>query len=200
MSRPKNKEEAIVSAAITVFMEKGFSNASIKDIAISAGVGKGTVYEYFKNKDDLFIQSANYGANQRFLQVRNIIVSNKGFIDKLNDLIYDAQEAAEDSIDWFEFFVINGYAGLSAEAKVGFQSLLHSLMSKMVEIYSELLAQGIAEGIIKEQDLRFTSSVIFELIAGYSRQFYHKDWSNEQRQEERSKLVNFIMNGIGVEL
>jgi len=197
MSRPKNKEEAIVSAAITVFMEKGFSNASIKDIANSAGVGKGTVYEYFKNKDDLFIQAANYGANQRYLQVRDIIASKKMFIDKLKDLIYDAQEAAEASIDWFEFFIINGYAGLSVEAKVEFQSLLHTLTSKIVGIYSDLLAQGVSEGIIREQDLRFTSSAILELIAGYSRQFYHKDWSNEQKQEESSKLVNFIMNGIG---
>ncbi|HAU32409.1 MAG: Transcriptional regulator [Desulfotomaculum sp. 46_296] len=68
MSRPKNKEEVILSAALTVFIEKGFSNSSIKDIANTAGVGKGTIYEYFKNKNELFIKTIGFEINQRCQQ------------------------------------------------------------------------------------------------------------------------------------
>ncbi|TCT37851.1 TetR/AcrR family transcriptional regulator [Martelella mediterranea] len=55
--RPKGSEEkrsAILDAAVTVFSRKGFANARIEDIARQAGIGKGTVYLYFPDKESLF--------------------------------------------------------------------------------------------------------------------------------------------------
>ena len=48
-----DKREAILRAATSVFAEKGFFNAKVADIARAAGVADGTVYLYFKNKDDV---------------------------------------------------------------------------------------------------------------------------------------------------
>jgi len=48
-----DKREAILRAAASVFAEKGFFNAKVADIAKAAGVADGTVYLYFKNKDDV---------------------------------------------------------------------------------------------------------------------------------------------------
>jgi TetR/AcrR family transcriptional regulator, fatty acid metabolism regulator protein len=48
-----DKREAILKAATTVFAEKGFFNSKVADIAKAAGVADGTVYRYFKNKDDV---------------------------------------------------------------------------------------------------------------------------------------------------
>lgn len=52
----KNKANAIIDAAVQVFAEKGFTKAKISEIAERAGVGSGTVYEYFKSKDDLLLK------------------------------------------------------------------------------------------------------------------------------------------------
>ncbi|RKX69166.1 hypothetical protein DRP53_09040 [candidate division WOR-3 bacterium] len=49
------KQEIILNAAEKVFMEMGYSRATMERIARKAGVAKGTVYLYFKNKEDLFI-------------------------------------------------------------------------------------------------------------------------------------------------
>ena len=49
-----NKKEQIIEAAARVFARSGYSNAVVADIAIQANIGKGTVYEYFKSKEDLF--------------------------------------------------------------------------------------------------------------------------------------------------
>ena len=49
----KNKYNNILTAAENVFSEKGFGKATISEIAKAAGVGEGTVYEYFHNKEDL---------------------------------------------------------------------------------------------------------------------------------------------------
>ena len=48
-----DKREAILGAATRVFAEKGFFNSKVADIAKAAGVADGTVYLYFKNKDDV---------------------------------------------------------------------------------------------------------------------------------------------------
>ncbi len=50
----KEKAAQIGSAAITVFRRLGYHNARMADIADAAGVGKGTLYEYFRNKDEIF--------------------------------------------------------------------------------------------------------------------------------------------------
>jgi TetR/AcrR family fatty acid metabolism transcriptional regulator len=52
---PGPKRDAILRAAIDVFAERGYFNAQVADIARAAGVAAGTVYLYFKSKDDLLI-------------------------------------------------------------------------------------------------------------------------------------------------
>jgi AcrR family transcriptional regulator len=53
-SEPLQKREAILDQAIAAFAEDGFRNADVQAIADAAGVGKGTVYRYFGNKESLF--------------------------------------------------------------------------------------------------------------------------------------------------
>jgi AcrR family transcriptional regulator len=48
------KQKQIIEAAARVFARNGYANAVIADIATEANIGKGTVYEYFESKEDLF--------------------------------------------------------------------------------------------------------------------------------------------------
>lgn len=50
-----DKRDRILNAAITVFAEKGFHQARVSDVADQAGVADGTIYLYFKSKDDLLL-------------------------------------------------------------------------------------------------------------------------------------------------
>ena len=50
-----NKRALITDAAVDVFAERGFHQARISDIARRAGVADGTIYLYFKNKEDLLL-------------------------------------------------------------------------------------------------------------------------------------------------
>ena len=52
---PGLKRDAILRAAIDVFAERGYFNAQVADVARAAGVAAGTVYLYFKSKDDLLV-------------------------------------------------------------------------------------------------------------------------------------------------
>jgi len=52
--RKKERENQIIEAAAQVFAKKGFSGTVMAEIATCAGIGKGTIYEYFKSKEELF--------------------------------------------------------------------------------------------------------------------------------------------------
>lgn len=58
---PPSKRELILKAALDVFSEKGFHEAKIEEIAQEAGIGKGTVYEYFRSKEQLFQEMLKEG-------------------------------------------------------------------------------------------------------------------------------------------
>ncbi len=53
--RRGTKHDSILTAAVKVFARKGFHHSRISEIAGEAGVASGTIYLYFKNKDDILI-------------------------------------------------------------------------------------------------------------------------------------------------
>lgn len=59
--RKLSKKEAILKAAIDVFSRKGYHNARMEEIAMAAGAGKGTIYEYFESKLQLFQEMMEIG-------------------------------------------------------------------------------------------------------------------------------------------
>jgi TetR/AcrR family fatty acid metabolism transcriptional regulator len=54
MPKKKVKRQLIIDAAIEVFSRNGFQNSTISQISQKANVAEGTIYQYFKNKEDLF--------------------------------------------------------------------------------------------------------------------------------------------------
>lgn len=63
------KYQRIIDAAIKVFSKKGFYNAKVADVAREADVADGTIYLYFKNKDDLLISIFEHSMDYFFQQV-----------------------------------------------------------------------------------------------------------------------------------
>ncbi|MEH7367101.1 TetR/AcrR family transcriptional regulator, partial [Priestia megaterium] len=55
MRRNKPKYKQIIDAAVVVIAENGYHNAQVSKIAKQAGVADGTIYLYFKNKEDVLI-------------------------------------------------------------------------------------------------------------------------------------------------
>ncbi len=60
----KNKKEKILSALEKIMPEKRFHEITLDEVAQTAKVGKGTIYRYFKDKDDLFFQLAIRGFDE----------------------------------------------------------------------------------------------------------------------------------------
>lgn len=54
--RNNSKRDMILDAAYALFIKKGYWDTKIIDIAEAAGIGKGTVYEYFESKDEIIFE------------------------------------------------------------------------------------------------------------------------------------------------
>jgi len=70
-----SKRDAILDAATQVFAEKGFFGAQVADVARRAGVAAGTVYLYFKGKDDLLISLFNRTMREAIDEGRQLLTT-----------------------------------------------------------------------------------------------------------------------------
>lgn len=70
-----------------MFAEQGFHQSTISQIARQAGVADGTIYLYFKNKDDILVQFFNFKTRQVFDRFRDAVKQADGAVDKLRALV-----------------------------------------------------------------------------------------------------------------
>jgi len=84
--RTADKRLRIIQAATAVFSRKGFHKARVEEIAEEAEIGKGTVYEYFASKKELFLEMIFY-AHQKYREFLEQELSKaKTFYDGLQRL------------------------------------------------------------------------------------------------------------------
>lgn len=79
----KAKQRDAVRAAAAVFAEKGFHGASTGDIAERLGLKQGSLYYYFRSKEDALEQVCLYGIEKYVLRMEEIAASNEPFEAKL---------------------------------------------------------------------------------------------------------------------
>lgn len=61
---PEDKKERILTSALRLFTEKGFEGTPIPDLAKDAGIGAGTIYRYYKNKEELVNELYRFWKNK----------------------------------------------------------------------------------------------------------------------------------------
>ena len=85
--KANGKYEAILRAAIKVFAGSGFFNSKVADVAREAGVADGTVYLYFKNKDDILVSIFNHYMDKALAAGRARIEEIEDPIEKLRRIV-----------------------------------------------------------------------------------------------------------------
>ena len=93
---PEYKEQArirIIKQALKMFSELGYYRTRMMDIASSLGVSKGAIYQYFKSKEQLFIEVIKYHLEKRAKVVRRFLdsgslkaISTSEFFDEMLEL------------------------------------------------------------------------------------------------------------------
>jgi TetR/AcrR family fatty acid metabolism transcriptional regulator len=82
-----DKYQKIIQAATRVFARKGFYNSKVADIAKEAEVADGTIYLYFKNKDDLLISIFEECMDAFAAAAQEMLEKTKDPVEKLKQLV-----------------------------------------------------------------------------------------------------------------
>ncbi len=80
------KRDLLLRAATTVFARRGFFNAQVADVAREAGVAAGTVYLYFRSKDDLLVSIFERNMKDARAEARTALGGIDGAVDRLRAL------------------------------------------------------------------------------------------------------------------
>jgi len=196
-TRDKNSDKyiRILEAAVKVFAEQGVHQSTVSQIAREAGVADGTIYLYFKNKDDILVQFFEDKARQVFERFREEVDRGDNAIEKLRNLI-------RRHLDEFQ---------RDRNLAIVFQSETHRMnptsreqlkyISKMYQdIVSEIVEQGQMEGCIRK-DLylslvkRFILGAVNETIGHWLHSGGKYDLTTMA-----DPLMDLFIRGIGTQL
>lgn len=157
------KNQEIIEASIKVFSEKGYYESKMQDIAKVVEMGVGTLYQYFKSKDDLYYNAILYKLNEFHGFYEKKILGKENSLEIISAII----------TAWIEYFGTNNdfFAIVFSEwinVKTYARKLKKRLTSDFVEKYDEiirLIEKGKMTGAIKDSvNTDVLSSMIFGAI------------------------------------
>jgi AcrR family transcriptional regulator len=147
LSRKEEKRALIIEAAAKVFARRGFAGTLMAEIAIEAGIGKGTLYEYFDSKENLFFAVFEWFVQATEAEAKVSISALGGSaserLDALSDSLMSSWAQMEDMYSLvMEFWS----ASASSQMRERFKQAFKNGYSDFRQIVSTLIRDGIERG------------------------------------------------------
>jgi AcrR family transcriptional regulator len=182
------KRHDILKAAVETFVEKGLEKASMQDVAFRAGIGKGTIYEYFRSKQEIVAASCDYFYNMFRLDEDRFLSPRDNAVDKLRGMfLFFSEMFRPESGPFFRLmFHFWGEA-------IRFSDMENIVLQRIKEFYGEfgkvivaILRQGIGEGLFRpDLDAECQASLLIGAIDGiFFQAILHEDWELPRRLME----------------
>jgi len=140
------KYELILDAAVAVIAENGYFQSPVSKIASRAGVADGTVYLYFKNKDEVLRAAIDRTVDRFFARVEEEFKRVKGPRERLETIgrLHLATQGVDRHIAVFMQTEMRQSAQFVAEF-----SQKH--MARYIQLVREVVKQGQAEGVFRKE-------------------------------------------------
>jgi AcrR family transcriptional regulator len=143
----KDKQQRIIEAAAQVFAQKSYAGAAVADIAVQAAVGKGTVYEYFDSKEDLFFAVFEWFMEKTgAAALVSISALGGSAAQRLNALSAAIMGMWDDIRDGFTLTMEFWAASASSQQQNRFKAAFRQLYREFREIVVALIRDGIQNG------------------------------------------------------
>ena len=138
------KRDRILRAAVEIFSRKGFFNSKVSEIARAASVADGTIYLYFRNKDDLLISLFEEKMGEVVADVRRRIADGGNSLEKLKIFIENHMDLLEREAGLVEV--------LQVELRQSTKFLKDYTPVKFfeyLEVISDILEEGKSQGVLR---------------------------------------------------
>jgi TetR/AcrR family transcriptional regulator, fatty acid metabolism regulator protein len=192
MKRNPEKYQLILDAAVKVFARQGFHQSTVAQIAKAAGVADGTIYLYFKNKDDILFQFYEYKARQVFERFRRSVDEATHAVDKLRNLVRTHLSEFQNDIDMAIVYQVETHQHRRAA-----QEVIKEMSRMYRDIISEIVALGQQEGGLRSN---LHIGLVMRLINGAVDEVINA-WIHAEGDYDlvsmADPLVELFLSGIG---
>ncbi|MBW1831525.1 MAG: TetR/AcrR family transcriptional regulator [Deltaproteobacteria bacterium] len=158
--RAPNKRERILKAAIKVFAKNGFYATRVSEIAKAAGVADGTIYLYFKNKDDVLVTIFEEGIERLLSILREVAESEEPFDNRIRRIIELQLGLMEEQRDLAEVITVN----LRQSSRL-LKQYATPLFMQYIDVIADVVRAGQEEGTFrKDLNPRVVARCLFGAI------------------------------------
>ncbi|NPE31577.1 TetR/AcrR family transcriptional regulator [Methanococcoides sp. SA1] len=181
MVNKSEKYDRIISHASLLFADSDFQSVCMEDVAIAAKVGKGTLYNYFKSKDDLYFSILHYRL-ENFLQVLIEAFNRRDdFLKNMRSLILHLHKFLAGYPHFHKIWTREEH---SIERENN--AVIFELKEKILSLIEEVLGQGQSEKLLREDlDTALAAQTVYCVI----------NYVNYEKNPDR--LFSILMKGIG---
>jgi AcrR family transcriptional regulator len=180
--------EKIMQSAMENFAEKGFDRTRMEDIAAAAGLAKGTLYLYFKNKEDLFYAICDHNLEELrnqlyrlFNRKENILLDAEKFYDE-----YQRGSLGSDTI-WFEMIALS-----TRSPKL--RKILTENQIKVYQVVKEFLKTQIERGFLRQDiNVDIFASALIALYNGLAVNKLLLQTSNSETQKAWIETIKALI-------
>ncbi|MGO9147323.1 MAG: TetR family transcriptional regulator [Desulfomonilia bacterium] len=144
----ESKRDIIMQAAVELFREKGYNSTTIRDIAVRAGIGKITFYQYFKDKRELFLKCAD----NVFYDIGKDDPSIRDEPDGLKRLWNRGYSFFHNNLHMID--MLNLARGVSVNRENRFEQMLEKVMQNLINPIEADLLMASRQGQIYFKDIR----------------------------------------------
>lgn len=192
MKKNTEKYHRILEAACKVFADMGFHQSTISMIANEACVADGTIYLYFKNKDDILVQFHEHKTKQVFDRFRDAVDRGDSAVEKLRNLIHTHLDEFQKDPNMAMVYQAEVYQ----QRRLARESLKE--MSKMYrDIITEVIERGQEEGTMRRN---LYIGLVKRLVNGAVDEVINS-WIHQGRSYDlvsmADPLVQLFIQGIG---
>ena len=163
----ERKIKEIAQAALTLFSQKGYAATSVSQIAKAAGIGKGTIYEYFRTKADIFVAALREWTARFEKRLAKHLEEIENPIERLNaiaemniELVDPLDPAtAQLSLEFLQQSLLED--GILYKRRYLLKEM-HTGQSRMV---TDILLDGISKGFFRPEIARDVETIAINLLA-----------------------------------
>jgi AcrR family transcriptional regulator len=149
----------IIAAALKIFGTKGFAAARAEDIATQADIAKGTLYLYFRSKEDIYVAAVQHAIDQLNERVSERLQSATGIRQRVAAFVTARLEFWLERRSLYRLLLT---VGREAQHRKQTNALLRTSAQSVVA----LLEEAIAAGEIEPQPLEAISWAVIDLLRG----------------------------------
>ena len=186
----------IIKSAIKLFANKGFHETKVEDIAVESGVAKGTIYLYFKSKEEIMESSLDFIFSETINSYN--VPDNLDFYESIKMIVENNFRFISENMDFYKM-LFKGIYNVNIENRVKRKECKHKIFSSVLSSIEKIISKGINEGKIKRDvsvkdlSLIFVNTIVSSLMVIVD----SKVRGFEVNEDEYKKsVVMFLTGGI----